>query len=185
MNFEIETDRLQLRPPRADDAPRVTELIGEWDVINMLGRAPWPYQLGDAENWITRMELARDEGTEYAFLAEHADDGVIAASGLNLVDKDRAIWEIGYWVGKPYWGRGFVTEAARGVLDWATKEAGISAFVSGHIIDNPASGRVLEKLGFEVAGELTMYVRGRDCDVSAIRYVKGAPVDAALQAVAH
>jgi RimJ/RimL family protein N-acetyltransferase len=91
------------------------------------------------------------------------------------------IWEIGYWIGKPYWGQGYVTEAAAGLLAWAQHEMGVTRFVSGHIFDNPASGKVLTKLGFTYAGDIEMYVKGRDCSVVSPRYILNAPIEVALK----
>lgn len=173
MKFEFETARLAMRLVQPGDAPIVTAYFQDKEVPWNLGRAPWPYALSDAESWITRMTDASQAGTEYAFVVNHAQHGLIGSVGMfknGLID-GADIWEIGYWVGKPHWGHGYVTEAARGLLDWARHELGITQFISGHIKDNPSSGRVLTKLGFVPTGEISMYVRGRDCEVSAIRYI--------------
>ena len=184
MKTIFETERLSARPMQLSDAPRVTELFQEKDLAQNLARAPWPYALADAENWLTLAQTQWDTGTEFPFAI--LKDGVLVGScGLVQIDAEENIWEIGYWIGKPFWGRGYVTEAAEGLLAWAAREMGITRLVSGHISDNPASGRVLLKLGFTVAGEHTMYVKGRDCEVTAVRYVYGgAPAEVAL-AVPH
>ncbi|MEO9968274.1 MAG: GNAT family N-acetyltransferase [Hyphomonadaceae bacterium] len=179
MNMEFETERLGARAPVVADAPRITELMQDKDLPWNLGRAPWPYALSDAEAWVESNAKSRSAGEEYAFALHHAEHGLIGSTGISQVDGD--IWEIGYWIGKPYWGQGYVTEAARGLLDWANHEMGINRFVSGHIFDNPASGRVLIKLGFELAGEIQMYVSGRGCEVRSLRYVRNAPMEVALR----
>jgi len=184
--FEVafETVNLSARPPQPEDAPAITAYFQDKDVPWMLGRAPWPYALEDAQTWIAFAEESLAEGTEYAFVLHHPEHGLIGAVGMNLVEDD--IWEIGYWIGKPHWGNGYVTEAARGLLDWARHAMGVSRLVSGHIDDNPASGKVLLKLGFEKAGMNRMYVKGRDCEVDAVRYVYGgAPIEVALKVPGH
>ena len=180
MISEFETKRLRARPIELSDAPRVTELFQEKDLAWNLGRAPWPYALKDAENWLKIVARQWAAETEFPF-AILKDDTLIGCCGIVQIDAEQNIWEIGYWVGKPYWGKGYVTEASIGLLDWAEGELGITRLVSGHIFDNPASGRVLLKLGFTVAGEIEMYVKGRDCEVKAVRYVYGgAPAEVAL-----
>ena len=179
MNIAFETERLSARPPIPDDAMRVTELMQEKDLPWMLGRAPWPYALSDAQTWITHLADTRTSGTEYAFALHHGEHGLIGSAGMVHAEDD--IWEIGYWVGKPYWKQGYVTEAAQGLLHWAEAELGITRFISGHIYDNPASGRVLAKLGFKPVGPIDMYVKGRDCVVHSPRYIRNAPVEVALK----
>ena len=180
MKTVFETERLRARPIELSDAPRVTELFQEKDLAWNLGRAPWPYALKDAENWLKIVARQWAAETEFPF-AILKDDTLIGCCGIVQIDAEQNIWEIGYWVGKPYWGKGYVTEASIGLLDWAERELGITRFVSGHIFDNPASGRVLEKLGFELAGEIEMYVKGRDCKVRSPRYIRNAPVEVALR----
>ena len=75
-----------------------------------------------------------------------------AGGGLFRRRPDRD-WEIGYWIGKPWWGKGFATELGRGLVDFAAQEFGAGQIIAGHYDDNPASGRVLEKLGFAYTGD--------------------------------
>ena len=180
MVISFQTERLSARPPALEDAEAIHGLFQDKDIAWNLGRAPWPYALEDAQGWVGNTAKTRAKGTEYAFALHHADNGLIGSVGMLQVQDD--IWEIGYWIGKPFWGQGFVSEGARGLLDWAKRELGVTRFVSGHIDDNPASGRVLEKLGFQQVGEHSMYTKGRDCEVNAVRYVYGgAPASVALE----
>jgi len=176
MTIEIKTDRLILRPPVMEDAPRIVELLNVAEVALQLGRVPFPYGLDDAHWWIDKAATDHASDAEYAFGVYLPGEGLIGSCGLMRAG---AYWEIGYWFGQAYWGKGYATEAGRAVLDWA-RGKGIDGFVSGHIADNPASGTVLKKLGFEPVGETVMYARGRDARVPAIRYVLNAPADAAL-----
>ena len=180
MKKQFETERLRARPIELSDAPRVAELFQEKELPWNLGRAPWPYALSDAENWLTLAQKQWEAGIEFPF-AILKDATLIGSCGIMRINEAQNIWEIGYWVGKPYWGKGYVTEASIGLLDWAERKLGITRFVSGHIFDNPASGRVLEKLGFELAGEIEMHVTGRNSIVRSPRYIRNAPVEEALR----
>lgn len=182
MTHEIRTARLLLRRPRLDDASHIAAFMSERDLPWNLGRAPYPYRLEHAEGWLPRIIAASQAGEEHAFMITQARTGLIGCCGLT---RSGEAWELGYWLGKPHWGQGYVTEAAGALLDWAGEALGTSAFISGHIADNPASGRVLGKLGFTRAGEISMFVTGRNCEVPAIRYVRGAPIEAALASVTH
>jgi RimJ/RimL family protein N-acetyltransferase len=152
----IETERLVLRRPGLQDATRIADLINDYDVARMLTRVPHPYAVEDAEAF-----LGTPEARQASFVVEHPSFGPIGMIGFN--DGKNAlsplpIPELGYWLGRTFWGQGFATEAAKGVLDWA-KRRGVRAAASGHYADNPASARVLEKAGFLYTGE----VQPRDC----------------------
>ena len=182
MDLVIETERLQLRPPSMQDAEQIVELVGDKDVSWMLARVPHPYSIDDAHQWIDKIASDIDLGTEYAFCLFLPGDKLIGSCGLT---QRGAYWEIGYWLGKRYWEQGFATEAGHAVLDWGREHLAAKGFLSGHIIENAASGRVLQKLGFERVGEKMMYVTARDERVRAIRYALDAPAEAALAPDAH
>jgi RimJ/RimL family protein N-acetyltransferase len=146
----IETRRLVLRSPQPQDAPHIAALAAEWDVARMTGRMPHPYSLSDAENFVTNV-AAQDPARSMAFLIEEERQGPVGMVGL-FYDADRYP-EVGYWIGKPFWGRGFATEALEGALGWAKRRWNKRALIAGHFADNPASGRVLAKAGFLYTGE--------------------------------
>lgn len=179
----LKTERLLLRPPLPDDAESIARYIGERDIAWNLGRAPYPYRLSDAEEWLTRIPKGWAEDTAYVFLITGQDNSVMGCVGLDLKPLD--VWEIGYWVAKPWWGQGLVTEAATAIMAWAENTMQIDKFASGHFVDNPASGRVLEKLGFTAVGEVELFGRARGRKSPAIRYTKGADPDLALRLAAH
>lgn len=179
----LHTPRLSLRAPQARDAAQITQRIGVKDVAWNLGRAPYPYKRTDADEFIRRADENWSNDKAYVFMLEHAKDGVIGCCGLDALDD--GIWEIGYWLGKAWWGQGYTSEAAGAVLDWAGKDHAITELVSGHFTDNLASGRVLEKLGFKPVGivEHTGAARGKPSP--ALRYIRGAPAEAALRMASH
>lgn len=179
----LRTQRLVLRPPLPHDAPQIAERIGVKAVAWNLGRAPFPYQLSDAQDWLERVPKGWVEDTAYVLLITHAEHGVIGCVGLDLKPMD--VWEIGYWLGQDWWGQGYVTEAAQAVMDWAETEMEIQQFASGHFTDNPASGRVLKKLGFDPCGEVELFGQARGRKSPALRYTKGADPDLALRIAAH
>jgi len=94
---------------------------------------------------------AQSPARSNTFLIEHEDQGPVGV--LGLFEDDDLAPEAGYWIGRPFWGRGFATEALEGALVWAGKRWKRRALVAGHFADNPASGRVLEKAGFLYTGE--------------------------------
>jgi len=149
----IETRRLSLRAPRAEDAPRVAALCDDYAIPSMTSRMPWPYGLADAEAFVRAVQ-AQDRSVDNTFVVELEDEGVIGAIGLSTTPGEPL--ELGYWIGRAYWGRGLATEAAVGLVDWAKYEWRKRMVVAGHFADNAASGQVLCKTGFLYTGEVKM-----------------------------
>ena len=159
----IETDRLILRPPRAEDAPRIAEQIGDYDVVRMLSRVPWPYRLEDADAYLATIE-ARDVSRDQPLAIEHRQHGLIGMSGFHT--PPGALYpEVGYWLGREHWGQGYATETTTHALIWAHRDWGKRAIGSGHFVENETSGRVLIKCGFLYTGEVAprlALARGED-----------------------
>ena len=180
----IRTGRLTLRPPAPDDLDRCAELLGDYEVAKMLSRVPYPYDLEQGRQYLER-SAARwetfDTADELGFHVDHEGE-MIGGVGFKKLQETP---EIGYWLGQDWWGPGYVTEAAQAVMDWAETEMDIEQFASGHFTDNPASGRVLRKLGFVPCGEVELYGRARDRKSPALRYTKGTDPDLALRLAAH
>ena len=112
---------------------------------------PHPYTLEHAETWLAGVgdPLSRN----LALFAIDAEcEGM--AGVLAFFRNDEGKIELGYWLGKPFWGRGLATEAARAALAWARREIGAKVIYAGHFIDNPASGAVLVKSGFLYTGDV-------------------------------
>jgi RimJ/RimL family protein N-acetyltransferase len=133
------------------DAKRIATLADDLDIARMTTRLPHPYTQADAEAFLSRMQ-AVDLAREIAFVIDHGEDGPVGVVGLHPTGAIGP--EIGYWIGRPYWGQGIATEAASAALVWAGKDWGRRVVMSGHFADNPASGRVLEKVGFLYTGEV-------------------------------
>lgn len=159
MNTVLNTERLALRPLRAGDAPRVRALCGNWNVARMLARVPYPYPDGLAEEWVGAQAALWANGEAYIF-AVTLDGEVIGVIGLE--GEDGGIYELGYWLGEPWWGQGYMSEAVARVLDFAFDELKLTHVVAGFFADNAASGRIQEKFGFRVirCGDLECRARG-------------------------
>jgi len=151
----VETRRLRLRSPGLRDIPAIARLANDPDIARMTCRMPHPFGQGDGEAFVIQV-AGQDPARANTFLIEHEDLGPVGVLGLFEDGQgrlERAAPETGYWIGRPFWGRGFATEALEGALVWASKRWKRRALTAGHFADNPASGRVLEKAGFLYTGE--------------------------------
>ena len=172
MLLTIKTRRLTLRPYQHEDAARMTYLAGDYDVAKMCARVPHPYPIAAAHGFIDMITRRMETGQEYAFAVVAPIDGVIGACGVSPAGApDAGMWEIGYWYGMPYWGLGYASEAARGLMGWAQEQLGARGFAAGHFADNPASGAVLRKLGFVHTGTQDLFGLARQRTSPAERYV--------------
>jgi [ribosomal protein S5]-alanine N-acetyltransferase len=152
---QLETERLILRPPKPGDVPRFVPLLADYDVAKNLSTAPHPYTEEAGHAYVARAAEKRAKGLNYSFaVLRKDDDAYIGACGVHP-ERD---WEFGYWIGKPYWGLGYATEAARRVVRFAFEELNAEYLSAGWFHDNPASSRVLEKLGCVPLGQ-----EERDC----------------------
>lgn len=147
----IRTERLFLRAPTGADAARVGKLSRDKDVARMVTQMPFPQPDIAAEGFLLIMEAREGLGSDHVFAIELEDEGIIGMCGSHA--RGEAGIEIGYWLGRPYWGMGYATEAARAVTAHAVA-LDRGPVVAGHFHDNPASGRVLEKAGFVYTGEV-------------------------------
>jgi RimJ/RimL family protein N-acetyltransferase len=148
----IETERLVLRPMRETDVVRIAEIIDDPDIARMTSRIPHPYSLSAAEAFYARQREALDERLDNTLQIETRSGEMIGAVGADR--RDGPFPEIGYWIAKQHWGRGYATEAAMAMRDWACRTFGCRALMAGHFADNEASGRVLVKCGFLYTGEV-------------------------------
>ena len=145
----LKTHRLTLRPIRASDAQAMARLINDLDVARMTTAIPHPYSIEDAHRFIRFVANGNLE-RQVTFALKHPVDGYIGCLDFHRSGEEAP--EIGYWLGRPYWGQGLLTEAARGALTWAKTEWRHRFLSAGHFADNPASARVLIKAGFLYTG---------------------------------
>ena len=148
----IKSERLILRPFRLTDAPHVQRLAGDKAIADTTLAIPHPYPDGAAESWIKTHHELFAQGKELHFAIERRDDGrLLGAIGLVNIEPDHQA-ELGYWIGREYWKQGYATEAARQVINYAFSRLGLRRVHAGYLARNPASGRVLEKIGMTREG---------------------------------
>lgn len=143
------TERLLLRPGWLEDAPALYQAIADQAIVRNLASAPWPYSLADAEAFLA---TERDPATANMLIFRRTSAAPELVGGIGFGRRPSGAIELGYWVARPHWGKGYATEAGRAVIDMARQSLGMSKLISGHFVDNPASGRVLEKIGFKPTG---------------------------------
>lgn len=142
----LHTNRLVLRMPVEQDIPTIIVIVGDWEVASRLARVPHPYTEEDARFFLN--EIAPAELT-WA-IVERASQEMVGVIGLARRADSPGALELGYYVARPHWGRGFATEAGAVVVAYGAGLVGQPQLKSGYFSDNPASGRVLEKLGFTI-----------------------------------
>ena len=147
----LETERLKLRAPRVADVKAIAALASDRRIAENTARIPHPYGVRDAERFVASVN--RDDG-ETCFVIM-LDDTLIGACG---VDPREDGAELGYWLGVPYWGHGYATEAARALVDYAFSEREQKTLLAGARVSNQASRRVLEKCAFQWTGVRLMRI---------------------------
>lgn len=151
------TGRLRLRLPERADAAVVHELAADIRVSRPTLVIPHPYTLAHALKWFDSIRDDFDTGDGHTFLIERlAEPGVIGAIGLHLGTEDRGTASAGYWIGHPFWGQGYASEALREMLRYGFDDLGLDLIEAFHIKENPASGRVMLKAGLRYIGEVYM-----------------------------
>jgi len=154
---EIKTERLLLRGFKPADAPEIQELAGAYDVAEMTLNIPHPYLEGMAETWMAshQKDFESGRGVVFAMIETHSGK-LIGAVGLMATMKFRRA-ELGYWVGKPFWGKGYATETSEAVLRYGFEEMQLNKICATHMMRNPASGKVMQKIGMEQEGILKQH----------------------------
>jgi [ribosomal protein S5]-alanine N-acetyltransferase len=153
----LRTGRLALRPFELTDAAVVQRLAGDREIADTTLTVPHPYRDGMAEAWIgTHRELwGKQDRAVFAVTSE--SDGVVGAIGLHLHLAHRRA-ELGYWIGRPFWNRGYATEAAQALIAYGFETLGLNRINASHLTRNPASGRVMTKAGMTLEGILRQHM---------------------------
>ena len=146
------TERLLLRSLTLEDAPDVQRLAGDRDIAATLANMPHPYEDGMAEKWIRSCyeKFEKDEALNFA-ITLRTNKNLIGGIALRL-EREHERSELGYWIGKPYWNQGYATEAARAIVAYSFKVLKLNRIYAYHFTRNPASGRVLQKIGMHCEG---------------------------------
>ena len=161
----LRTKRLVLRQFRSDDAQRIHYLLNDKQVARGAHDMPYPFPATAAEEWLVLHKKLVQEGRAAVFAvclqdptASDEPPELIGTVGLAIVEVDQRA-EIGYWLGRKYWGNGFCTEAVVAVVEYGFEDLGLHRIFAQHISRNVASARVLEKAGFSKEGVFRQHTR--------------------------
>lgn len=170
----LRTPRLLLRAFTLADVPHLVALAGNYEVAKNTLNIPHPYTAADARDWVQRTQENYVQRTGYAFALELAATGTfVGGAGLTVVPHlSRA--EAGYWLGQPYWGQGLMSEALAALLSYGFEQLWLNKIYATHIVENPASGRVMLKNGMVKEGELAQHTKrdGRYHDLLQYRLTR-------------
>lgn len=148
----LDTERLTLRPFTADDAFEVERLAGQREIADTTLNIPHPYPHGGAAKWIALHAPAWIGGTGATFAVVSKENArLVGAIGL-MIEREHRRAELGYWIAVGNWNRGYATEAGRRVIAFGFETLGLHRIHARHLLRNPASGRVMEKLGMQLEG---------------------------------
>ncbi len=175
------TPRLLLRPGFPEDAPALAAAIADQAIARNLANVPWPYRMRDAEAFLAS---PRDPilPSLLVFERTHGAPRLIGACGLGR--RPSGAVEMGYWIARAHWGQGYATEACSALVDIA-RMLGLASLEGSHFLDNPASARVLEKLGFSARGLIAPRMscaRGEEVPARLMRLDLAEAADEALAA---
>ena len=159
--------RLLLRPAFLEDWQAVYQAINDPGIVRMLGSAPWPYREQDAREFVALPQNPHAPRFAVTLPGERGSQ-LIGCIGIDPCDDGV---ELGYWVARAYWQRGYATEAGLAMVEIA-RMLGHRRLHAGHATDNPASGKVLKKIGFAPTGEICpQFSKGRGEEMPVQRYV--------------
>jgi len=169
----LETERLLLRPPGRRDIPALVPLANDYDVAKNLSTLPHPYTANHGEEFVARVEEQRTKGTDFNFaITRKSDEAYMGGCGVHLKEGK---FEFGYWLGKPFWRQGYATEAATRLVEFAFDALQTESVWAGWFFDNPASGRVLAKLGCKPNGmaRRACLARGIEVECNLVTLTRG------------
>jgi RimJ/RimL family protein N-acetyltransferase len=161
----LHTTRLILRRPTQQDIAPIINIAGDWEVASRLAAVPHPYEEADARFFL---ETIIPEALVW-LITDRLSKEVVGVVGLTLQDPEAEVVLFGYYVARDHWGRGIATEAGSVVLAYGIGLVGEAALASSFFVDNPASGRVLEKLGFRRAGDFEQYCLARQESKASVK----------------
>jgi len=156
----LQTERLVLRPLTLHDAPMLSRLAGRREIADTTISIPHPYSEEQARQWIAGFADLFAQGKVVVFGMTLKREASLAGTiGLRDIDAEHSQAELGFWVAVEYWGQGYATEAARAVIGFGFGQLGLNRIYAHHMVRNPASGRVLTKVGMKPEGLLRQRVR--------------------------
>jgi RimJ/RimL family protein N-acetyltransferase len=166
----IRTERLFLRPVWPEDADALFGGIADWTIVSKLATAPWPYAHEDAVSFCTGKTLSRASATFLVFKRATPDPELVGGIGFGPL-RHGGTPDLGFWIARQHQGQGYAVEAGRGLIALAFDGLGHDRLAAGHFVDNPASGKVLRRLGFMPTGEVSQHhCLARGCAVDTVEY---------------
>ncbi|WP_370898679.1 GNAT family N-acetyltransferase [Chryseobacterium gossypii] len=164
----IKTERLILSELKKEDIPYIVEYLQEKVFSEHTSNIPFPYRHEDAEFWlkISREAFERNEG--YTFAIRDGNNKILGAVGIHHRGNNAA--ELGYWVAKPFWNKGYATEAAKAVIDFGFKGLKFHKIYATHFLYNPSSGKVMQKAGMEQEAVLKQHIRKNEEYFDVVMY---------------
>ncbi len=167
----LHTSRLTLRPLEPGDAPEFHRLINDWEICRRLPDAPFPYSATLASGWIEAAAADRAAARAEQFAIIDTESGaLLGCAGLRLA-RDQQSADLGYWLGRAYWGRGFGLEAARRLSEWAFAAMPIARITATVAADNDVSFALLQRLGFALTGKSTQVFMCRPGQKLPVRHL--------------
>jgi RimJ/RimL family protein N-acetyltransferase len=173
----LHTARLALGALSEQDLPALIALAGAFEIADTTATIPHPYSEDDARIFLALDAAESAAGDAVRFAVRLDGEGLIGVVGLQQIARDRLRAELGYWIGVPWWGKGYATEAARAVVRYGFDELGLHKIHAHYLTRNPASGKVLERVGMRREGMLREEVRkwGRFEDVILCGILRSDP----------
>lgn len=164
----LQTARLTLTPVALADADEIEALVSERDIAATTVAIPHPYPKGGARDYIGNQLPRAARGEAAQFIMRRRDDNTLVGSIGLTIEKEHSRAELGYWIGLPFWGHGYCTEAAAAVLDHAFFALKLNRIYAHHMLVNPASGKVMQKIGMKHEATLRNHIEkwGQKRDVA-------------------
>lgn len=152
MKKYVETERLYFRRFNLNDAKELAKQLNHRDMLENLLHLPYPYTIDHARWWILQHDELFDHDRIYEFaIILKETNKLIGSIGLSYIEKNKH-GETGYWIAKDYWGKGYATEALKGLIKWAFEEKDFHKVIASHFARNKASGKVMQKAGMTYEG---------------------------------
>ena len=158
-SITLETERLLLRPLLAQDAGVIDQLLNDRVLASNTESIDFPYPTGDASRWIDRNQDRWKVGEAYVLAICQKEDEQLLGTVELIANKEHHRSELSYWIGRKFWNQGFATEAASCLVNFGFTKLGFERITSQHFARNPASGRVLEKIGMRFEGTRKGHIR--------------------------
>ncbi|MCK1993802.1 GNAT family N-acetyltransferase [Peribacillus muralis] len=158
LNKTISTKRLLLRLFQTSDATEVTKLCNNYNIYKNTLYLPYPYSMEDALSWIENHLHNFNDNSSYQFAITDKVTGKLFGAIALSYNQNFNNGEIAYWLGEEFWGKGYATEAGLAILEFAFTDKQYHKVFARHFSSNPASGRVLEKIGMRKEGVLREHI---------------------------